>query len=130
MRAVCLLGVAMLSSVVMAPLATRAATAEARTIELSVTKNGFEPDRVNVAKGVPLKLVVTRRTDETCAKEIVIPDENIKADLPLNKPVTLTFTPKRAGELKYSCGMGMYTGVLVVASRDASARPGNSARGS
>jgi plastocyanin domain-containing protein len=127
MRAVWWVGVAVLSSVVMAPLGAPTAAAEARTIELSVTKNGFEPDRVKVTKGVPLKLVVTRRTDETCAKEIVIPDENIKADLPLNKPVTLTFTPKRAGELQYSCGMGMYTGVLVVAARDASARPGNSA---
>ena len=85
-----------------------------RTVDLAVTTRGFEPARVKVAKGGPLKLVVTRKTDDTCAKEIVIADENIKADLPLNKPVTLNFTPKRAGELKYACGMNMVTGVLDV----------------
>ena len=91
-----------------------AAASPPRTVEIAVTAKGFEPARVKVAKGEPLKLVVTRKTDDTCAKEIVIPDENIKADLPLNQPVTLSFTPKRAGELKYACGINMVTGVLDV----------------
>ena len=30
-------------------------------------------------------LVVTRQTDDTCAKEIVIPEAKLKADLPLDK---------------------------------------------
>lgn len=94
------------------------AAGQTRTIEIAVTANGFEPARVKVAKDVPLKLVVTRKTDDTCAKEIVIPDENIRADLPLDKPVTLSFTPKRAGEIRYACGMNMITGVLEVASSD------------
>jgi plastocyanin domain-containing protein len=101
-----------------APRASIAA-GQTRTVEIAVTTNGFEPARVKVAKGEPLKLVVTRKTDETCAKQIVIPDENIKAELPLNKPVTLSFTPKRAGEIKYACVMDMITGVLEVASSDA-----------
>jgi hypothetical protein len=91
-----------------------------RTVEIAVTENGFEPARVRVMKGEPLKLVVTRTTDKTCAKEIEIHDANIRADLPLNKPVTLTFTPQVDGELKYTCNMDMITGVLEVASRDAS----------
>ena len=93
--------------------------AQARTVEIAVTTKGFEPAHVKVTKGEPLKLVVTRKTEETCAKEIVIPDANLKADLPLNKPVTLSFTPKRSGEIKYACGMNMITGVLEVASREA-----------
>ncbi len=115
--------VGLVAAAFVAPLGALAA-GQARTVEISVTTNGFEPARVKVTKGEPLKLVVTRKTDDTCAKEIVIPDENIKADLPLNKPVTLTFTPKRAGELQYACGMGMYTGVLVVASSDGAGRDG------
>jgi plastocyanin domain-containing protein len=101
-----------------APAAARATPG--RTVELSVTVKGFEPARVKLTKGEPVKLIVTRKTDETCAKQIVIPDENIKADLPLNKPVTLSFTPKRSGEIRYSCGMNMITGVLEVASSDGS----------
>jgi plastocyanin domain-containing protein len=89
-------------------------------VEIAVTANGFEPSQVNVKEGEPLKLVVTRKTDDTCAKDIVIRDADIKAELPLNKPVTLQFTPGRAGELKYACGMNMVTGVLEVASSGAS----------
>jgi len=90
------------------------AASQVRTVELAVTTKGFEPARVRVAKGEPVKLVVTRKTDDTCAREIVIADENIKADLPLNKPVALSFTPKRTGEIKYACGLNMVTGVLDV----------------
>jgi plastocyanin len=97
-----------------------ALAAQARTVELSVTAKGFEPSRVKLAKGEPVKLVVTRKTDDTCAKQMVIPDENIKADLPLNKPVTLSFTPKRSGDIRYTCGMNMISGVLEVASSDGS----------
>jgi plastocyanin domain-containing protein len=33
----------------------------------------------------------------------------------LNEPVKIAFTPKKAGELKYGCGMGqMISGVLLV----------------
>ncbi len=99
-------------------LPTAALAAEAKTVEISVTEKGFEPARVKVTMGEPLKLVVTRKTDDTCAKQIVIPDENIKADLPLNKPVTLSFTPNRSGEIRYTCGMNMITGVLEVSSSD------------
>ena len=111
--------VGVVAAAFLVPLGALAA-GQARTIEIAVTANGFEPARVKVTKGEPLKLVVTRKTDETCAKEILIPDENLKAELPLNKPVTLSFTPKRTGEIRYSCGMNMFTGVLQVASSDPS----------
>ena len=87
------------------------------TIEISVTAKGFEPARVQLTKGQPVKLIVTRKTDETCAKEIVIADQNIKAALPLNKPVAVGFTPERTGDIAYACGMNMITGVLQVVSR-------------
>ena len=95
-----------------APIA--AAAAKARVVEISVTEKGFEPNRIAVQKGEPLKLVVTRRTDQTCAKEITIPDESVRKLLPLNQAVEIELTPKKAGELTYACGMKMLTGVLVV----------------
>lgn len=95
------------------------AAAKARMVEIVVTEKGFEPGRVKVAKGEPLKLVVTRKTDATCAKEIIVAGENVRADLPLNEAVTIEFTPKRTGEIRYSCGMNMITGVLEVASSEA-----------
>lgn len=69
---------------------------------------------MKVTKSEPLKLVVTRRTDATYAKEITIPAENIRAALPLDKPVTRAFTEKKSGDLEYSCGIGMIVGVIEV----------------
>ncbi len=89
--------------------------AQERRIELSVTSKGFEPSPVKVKRGEKLVLVVTRRTDRTCAKEILVPSMGLKAALPLDKPVELRLTPTKAGELKYGCAMGqMVSGVLVV----------------
>jgi len=97
-----------------AALAACRGAPEAGPIRIDVTRNGFEPWRVEARKGVPLTLVVTRRTDQTCATEIVIPDAGIERRLPLGEPVTITFTPARSGEVRYSCAMKMFQGVIDV----------------
>ena len=98
-----------------APPPAPAAAPAGKTIEMSVTDKGFEPAVVKVKKGEPVTLVITRKTDKTCATEIVIDEEKISTKLPLGKPVTVTFTPKKAGDIKYGCAMGkMIGGVLKV----------------
>ncbi len=95
--------------------APRASGTGPRRVELSVTEDGFKPTPVKVKKGEPLELVVTRKTDKTCATDIVIPDYGVKKPLPLNQPVVVSFTPNKSGELKYGCAMDMMvSGVLVV----------------
>lgn len=96
-----------------APAAATAAQ-PARTIKLAVTKKGFVPDKIKVKKGEPLKLLVTRKTEETCATEIEIEDTKISQDLPLNKQVEVDYTPTKSGEVRYACSMGMVGGVLLV----------------
>ena len=83
-------------------------------VKITVTRNGYEPWRVRAWKGVPLTLVVTRTTDETCATEVVLPEYGINQKLPLNQAVTITFTPTREGELRYACAMNMFQGVIDV----------------
>jgi len=83
-------------------------------VELAVTERGFEPAEIQAKPGVPLTLVVTRKTDATCAKEIVIADQDIRRDLPLNQAVEMTFTPGDSGEVRFACGMDMITGRIVV----------------
>lgn len=88
---------------------------QGRRIELAVTGDGFTPTPVKVKKGEPLTLVVTRKTDRTCAKELVIPSEGLHVPLPLDRPVEVRLTPKKTGELKYGCAMHqMIGGVLLV----------------
>ena len=83
-------------------------------IEIAVTGDGFVPASIRVKKGEKVKLVVTRKVERTCATEIVIKDAGINQPLPLNQPVVVAFTPKKAGTLRYACGMDMISGVLVV----------------
>lgn len=83
-------------------------------VALTVTSNGFEPADVSVRAGRPLVLTVTRTTDRTCAKEIVFAEGGIRRALPLNEAVTIRFTPKQAGSLRYACGMNMLSGTITV----------------
>lgn len=43
-----------------------------RRIEMAVTTDGFVPHDVKVKANEPVTLVVTRKTDETCATEILM----------------------------------------------------------
>jgi plastocyanin domain-containing protein len=98
-----------------APKARQAgAPADTQRIAIAVTERGFEPERITVHAGEPVTLVVTRKTDQTCATEFVIKDEGINRPLPLDQPVAITFTPRRRGELSYACGMDMVRGQILV----------------
>src|SRR3990172_1039967 len=84
----------------------------AQVVQLKVTKEGFVPDSVTVKAGKPVKLVVTRSVERTCATEIVMKDFGVNQPLPLDEPVTVTLTPKKKGDYRFACGMDMIAGVL------------------
>ncbi|MFA6107872.1 MAG: cupredoxin domain-containing protein [Candidatus Latescibacterota bacterium] len=83
-------------------------------VEMAVTSEGFVPAEVTVKAGQPVMLMVTRKTDKTCATSIVIKDFGINRPLPLNQAVEITFTPTKPGRFRYACAMDMVSGVLVV----------------
>lgn len=87
--------------------------AAARTIEIQVTGE-FSPAEIHVKKGEAVNLVFTRTTDRTCATSVQIPALGVNEDLPLDKPVTVALKPAKAGKYRYSCGMDMIAGTLVV----------------
>ncbi len=86
---------------------------DAQTATVEVTGNGFEPSGLKLKAGAPAKVTFVRKTDETCAKEVVIKEYKINRKLPLNEPVTVGFTPRK-GEFTFACGMDMIKGKLIV----------------
>ena len=105
----------LLLSILMAAAPANTASPGPRTVDVTVTDKGFEPDEIKVKKGESVKLVITRKTDATCAKQITIADAGIfKKPLPLNQAVEVIVTPKKDGEIRYACGMDMLSGVLLV----------------
>lgn len=93
--------------------APKAAAKETRTVEISVTEEGFVPATVALKKGEPVTLVFTRKTDRTCATSVVFDEPKVKKELPLNKPVKVAFTPTKAGDLVYGCAMGKMVGAKL-----------------
>lgn len=88
--------------------------AREQRVKISVTEKGFVPAVVTVQAGRPVTLLVTRKTDRTCATELVLKTHGINEKLPLGKTVVIRFTPEKTGTLEYSCGMDMYHGKIVV----------------
>ena len=83
-------------------------------IPVSVTENGFEPSRIEVKHGEAVTLLVTRKTDVTCATEMVVPSRGITQELPLNQTVRVALGPLKQGEVAFACGMDMEKGTIVV----------------
>ena len=85
--------------------------------QIDVTEQGFEPADLSVPAGKPVTLVFDRKTDQTCAKQIVLDagdGTKIQKDLPLNTPVEVAMTFPKAGKLSYACGMDMLKGTITV----------------
>jgi plastocyanin domain-containing protein len=101
-----------------APVARPASESEAakpasNRIEMAVTADGFVPAAAKVKVGEPVTLVVTRKVERTCATDIVIKDYGINRPLPQNQAVEVTFTPTKAGAIRYACAMDMIAGQLT-----------------
>lgn len=101
--------------------AAGASNAQAKHIKLNpqrarieITEQGYSPENVRLRRGVPAKITFVRLTDRTCGTEVVIKDFGINRSLPLNQPVTVSFTPKRSGSIVFACGMDMMRGKLIV----------------
>jgi plastocyanin domain-containing protein len=84
-----------------------------REIEVSVTDNGFEPSRIEVNRGDNVTLVVTRKTEQTCATGIVVADRAISQDLPMNESVRVAIGNVEGGEIAFACPMDMIKGSIV-----------------
>lgn len=85
-----------------------------QTARVFITENGYSRASISLRRGVPTRITFLRQTDATCATDIVIPEYRINKPLPLNMPVVVSFTPKRSGEIGFSCGMNMMRGKLIV----------------
>jgi plastocyanin domain-containing protein len=85
-----------------------------QTARIMITERGYEPTRLKLRRGIPARITFLRTTESTCATAIVVPDFNIRRELPLNQPVVVTLMPKKKGEFSFTCGMNMMRGKLIV----------------
>lgn len=79
-----------------------------------VNGDGYKPSVITLSRSLPASVTFIRRVEQSCGTEVVIPAYGIRRELPLNTPVTVSFTPRRAGRFKLTCGMDMFRGSIVV----------------
>lgn len=79
-----------------------------------IVEGGYSPNVISIQKGKTTKLNFIRKDPNSCLEEVVLGDFKIKKYLPLNQKVTIELTPQKEGEFKYSCGMNMYHGKVIV----------------
>jgi thiol-disulfide isomerase/thioredoxin len=91
--------------------------AEAVRVDVTVTDEGYTPERIVVPHGRPAVIVFTRTSEQTCAVDVhfTLPDgTKIERRLPLNQPVAIPLQVDRPAEIPYACGMDMLHGTIVV----------------
>lgn len=81
---------------------------------INVTTSGYEPSSLKLRRGRRADLTFVRKVEKTCGTRIVIPAYGIDRELPLNVPVTVSFTPNRSGRFKFTCGMNMFRGSIIM----------------
>ena len=91
------------------------------SIDITV-EGGYSPSTISIPKGKTTKINFIRKDTSTCLEEVILSDFKIRKFLPLNKKVTIEVTPQKTGEFKFSCGMNMFHGKIIVEDPEQSRR--------
>lgn len=83
-------------------------------VKIAIGSAGFQPAQLKAEAAGPVTLAVTRDAQPNCGNKIVFPALGIARDLPLGATVIIELPALPAGELRFTCGMGMYKGLIVV----------------
>ncbi|MDA2918118.1 cupredoxin domain-containing protein [Desulfobacterota bacterium AH_259_B03_O07] len=92
----------------------KAALITGNSVDVVVDGGVYEPGIINTKVGKPITLRFIRKDSSPCAEKVIFSDLDISADLPIDKPFELTFTPDKLGEFDFTCQMAMYRGKLIV----------------
>lgn len=83
-------------------------------ITLSIIESGYSPRTIRVKKNVPVELTLTSKDVYSCALDFHLRAFGIREFLQPNDTKVVRFTPQTTGNYPFTCGMGMYTGVVEV----------------
>ncbi len=84
-----------------------------QVVNMVEASSGYSPNKFTIKKDVPVRWVIDAQAPNSCASSILVSSLNIRKTLTAGQNV-IEFTPKEVGNILFSCGMGMYTGVFNV----------------
>ena len=92
-----------------------AVTPLVQVVHMKLTRRGYEPSTLQAKAGVPVRWVIDVVEMSGCTNELIMPEYGIDKKFKYGENV-IEFTPKAAGEIKFSCWMRMVWGKFVVTS--------------
>lgn len=84
-----------------------------QVVKMTQTASGYTPNTFTIKKDVPVRWVITSEDAFSCAASIVSSQLGIRKNLEKGENI-IEFTPTEAGNIRFSCSMGMYTGSFNV----------------
>ena len=79
-----------------------------------VVRGGYEPSRIKVRAGRPVRLIFDRQERDSCSEEIVFPAFGVRRFLPPFRRTAVELPPTERGKYEFTCGMSMLRGTLEV----------------
>ncbi|MGQ0842997.1 MAG: urease accessory protein UreH domain-containing protein [Sporichthyaceae bacterium] len=84
-----------------------------QVIRLAVNSDGYSPAAVTAKPGVPTRLELVTENTGGCTRAFVVASRGVQEVLPKTGTTNVDLGAPNAGTLRYTCGMGMYTGRIV-----------------
>ena len=92
----------------------RAALEDGVQVLRVVVKGGYQPDVLEVAAGIPVRILFDRQETGDCSSRVVIADYQVNQALPAYATTAVEFTPQAPGVVDFACGMNMIHGRIQV----------------
>jgi len=92
----------------------RAELADGVQVITVTVKGGYSPDVIQVAAGVPVRMLFDRQESGDCSSRVVIPDFRVNQALPAYATTAVELLPEKPGDYEFACGMNMIHGRLTV----------------
>jgi sulfite exporter TauE/SafE len=97
----------------LAEVPTQAVGSGAHLITINAKNNGYSPSQLIAPAGSTIELTVVTKKTRSCSRAFEIPALGYSVLLPETGEEKVEIPPQPAGtELRFTCSMGMYTGVI------------------
>lgn len=95
-------------------ISSTAETVSSANPTITVSASGYTPNLIKVPLNKEITLTLVTTGSHSCANFFTIPTLNITQQLPLTGTTPIRFTATHVGPIRFTCGMGMYSGTIEV----------------
>lgn len=84
-------------------------------VVITASPGSYSPRNVSIRAGLPTTLIVRSEDAQGCVRSFLVPSRGVDEILPEQGETRIDLGVLPPGQIRYSCGMGMYTGTITVA---------------